>query len=56
MTVFAMLELLKSRKLDLVELSAILSVIRKGGKCSRKFDSNLFGMHGSSFHDMYWGI
>ena len=47
-TVFAMLELLRSRKLCLVELSIVpysLPIRTKGGKCRCKFDSNLSGLH-----------
>ena len=46
MTVFAMLELLRSWKLALAEPSAVLSLLeQKGEKRRGKFDSNLYGMH-----------
>lgn len=50
MTVFAMLELLRSWKLGLVELSAVLSLLEQnGGRFRRRFYSNLFGMHPDNF-------
>ena len=49
MTVFAMLELLKLWKHDLLGRSLVLSLLeQKGGTHRGKFDSNLFGMHPDS--------